>query len=133
VKVRTKRKPLPSESPTQILGHDSVPITDAARLVTLDDPGETPEVARDSFARLRPPEGTSAEDVTRWRARVATVARAVRALPPPRAALVALAHARPEGGEVGTIREESDRIARETGDDEVVNLVTKILDEVGVQ
>lgn len=104
---------------------------DAARLVTLDDPASPTTLAQDAFARLRPPEGTDPETVASWRESVAKVAKAVRVIPPPKAALVPAASDRSDDVPVGTIREEATKLAEETGNDAVIANVSRILDEVG--
>ena len=107
-----------------------VPVA-AVRLVTLDDPTADPEGARGAFARLRPPEGTSAAEIGEWRARVAPVARAVRVLAPPREDAVALALTRVNAEErIGDFREEATALAAEAPEG-VAIIVAEILDEVG--
>ena len=107
-----------------------VRIEDAARFVTLDDPTQPPTMAQGAFVRLQPSEGMTPDEVSSWRDLVAKVARAVRVVPAQRSADVALAQMRPDD-RVGSIREEAEALAAETGDAEVVNLVRATLDEVG--
>jgi hypothetical protein len=111
----------------------AVSVSGAARLVTLEDPNADATPARDAFARLRPPEGTSPDAVSSWRAVVEKVARAVKVLPSLHADDVPAASTRVgEGEEPGTIREEATALAAETGNPDVVSLVGRLLDEVGV-
>jgi hypothetical protein len=102
-----------------------------ARLVTLEDPNAPPTMAQDAFARLRPPEGTTPEAVASWRLVVEKVARAVRVVPAPQAALVPQASERSDTSACGSIRQEAEALAVETGSDAVVALTADLLDEVG--
>ncbi len=108
----------------------SVRRVDASRMVTLEDPSGEAEPARQAFARLKPPEGTTPDQVAAWRNVVAAVARAVRVVPGPQAALVPVSSERP-GVTVGTIRQEALELARETGDPQIEALTETILDRVG--
>jgi len=111
-----------------------IPLESAALLVTLEDPrAPLTEEIRGAFVRLRPPEGTTPEEVSAWREEVSRRARAVRVIPPPRAADVPLASTRVDAAaeKVGSFREEALSLARETGVDGVEALVLRILDEVG--
>jgi hypothetical protein len=104
----------------------------AARFVTLDDPALPPTLAQGAFCRLAPPEDMAPDEVASWRDQVARVARAVRVLPQLRSADVALTNARAcEDERVGSIREEAEALAAETGDSAVKALVSAALDEVG--
>jgi hypothetical protein len=91
---------------------------DAVPLVTLEDPAGPPEKAAGAFARLRPPEGTTPDQVDAWRDVVALKAIEVMVLPIPQADDVPLAEARsPRADEVGTFRAEAERLAKESGPD----------------
>lgn len=121
-----RREPAPSNGPWV-----EVRRINAARLVTLEDPNGPTTLAQDAFARLRPPEGTDPETVASWREAVSRVARAVRVVPPPKAALVPAASDRSDNSEhVGTVREEATRLAAETENEAVIANVKRILDEV---
>ncbi len=117
----------PVASPVRV-----VPVRGAAYLATLEDPAEGERRAAGAFARLRPPPGTAPEIVEDWRSRVAKVARAVKVLPSTQAEEVPAASTRVDAEEkVGTVREEAERLAAETGNERVVLIVKSILDEVG--
>lgn len=89
-------------------------------------------MAQDAFARLKPPEGLTPLQIDSWRNLVAKVARAVKVLPAPRSADVPVdAHRVEEGERIGTIRDEALALATDTKNGEVVEMVTRILDEVG--
>lgn len=108
-----------------------IPVDGAGRLVTLEDPRAPSTLAQDAFCRLRPGEAVTPDQVASWRDSVARVARAVRVVPAPRAAAVALDAARVgEGERVGTFREEATALARETKAPDVEALVLRLLDEV---
>lgn len=105
---------------------------EASVLVTLEMRSESNlDAARDAFVRIRPKEEIGGEELSRWRESVAKVAKAVRVVPPPKAALVPAASDRSDDIPVGTIREEATRLAEETGNDAVIANVVRILDEVG--
>lgn len=106
-----------------------VPFDDVATLVTLENPSQSPEDARGGFARLQVPEGLSGPEVDSWRRRVATVARAVRVVSAPRSALLPLAAARPGEEAVSSVRDEILKLAKETGDEDVLRFVEKSLAE----
>lgn len=108
----------------------TIKVETAVRLVTLQDPAGGLRAAKDAFCRLQPTEPLSPGVIESWRHSVAKVARAVKVLPGPRAETVSQSAHRPEH-KVGTIRQESIKIARETGNEDVLAFVTKILDEVG--
>ena len=104
----------------------------AARMVTLEDPAAALGRVKGAFVRLRPPEGTSPEEVSSWRLRtLAAGARAVRVLPAPAAALVPVSSDRSGAEAAESFREEALKLAEETGDIAVLALAKKILDEVG--
>lgn len=124
--MRRRLHPKPTTPAIEVVG-----ISKAARLVTLGDPDAPPTLARDAFARLKPPEGTSPDAVTSWRDSVAKVARAVRVVATPTAAAVPVASTRVDETEVGSIREEALQLAEETKNPHVVELVARLLDEVG--
>lgn len=109
---------------------ETIPVETAVRLVTLEDPAKGLRSAVDAFVRLRPQEGMAPVAIASWRDSVARVARAVKVLPAPRAADVPAASHRPEV-KVGSIREESLKLAEEAGNEAVLAMVTTILDEVG--
>lgn len=109
---------------------EGIPFEGIAELVTLEDPTEDPGRARNAFARLRPPADHPEDETRSWRDSVAAQAIAVRVLPPPRRAAIplpALAALTPAVG----IREESLRLAAETGDPAVLELTESVLAEVG--
>lgn len=109
-----------------------VRVEDPSRFVTLDSPDLPLTLAQGAFVRLQPAEDMTPDAITAWRDRVATVARAVRVLPQVKAADVALASVRvDEDDRVGSIREEAEALAAETGDEDVIRLVRQTLDEVG--
>lgn len=105
---------------------------DAARMVTLEDPSAPPTVARDAFARIRPPEGMSAAETRSWVDSVRSVARAVRVLPARRAAEVPTKSTRVDlaGKPVGTVREEVADLVREADDPDLATICEAILAEV---
>lgn len=106
-----------------------LPLEDAARMVTLEEPGAGAERARGAFARLRPPPDTDPATTAAWRDLVAREAIAVRVVPPARSAAVPTAATR--AGEPGrSVRDEALELARESGDGEVVEMVEGILSEV---
>ena len=65
---------------------NTILVEEPGRLITLEDPNAPPTLAQDAFARLRPPEGASADAVASWRESVAKVAKAVRVMGTPTAA-----------------------------------------------
>ena len=99
--------------------------------MTLEDPSADATTAADAFVRLRPPEGTTSEQVALWRDVVARVAIAVRVIAPPRAALVPAASDRSDDSATGSIRDEAMKLAAETNDADVVAMTSRVLDEVG--
>lgn len=106
-----KRRALPAAAPTL----EVVPIDDAARIVTLEDPGGSVEPARGAFARLLPPADHPQAETASWRARVAAVAEAVVVLPTRRSASVPAEDARPREDRGADVRREAREIARERG------------------
>lgn len=108
----------------------TIKVGTAVRLVTLENPTGGLRAAKDAFCRLRPTEVLSPGVIESWRHSVAKVARAVKVLPGPKAEAVSQSAHRPEH-KVGTIREESIKIAEETGNKDVIVFVKKVLDEVG--
>lgn len=109
-----------------------VRLKNATKLVTLDDPTDSPQEARGAFARLQPPPGMTDDEVASWRILVAQEAIACKVLPIQRDAEVPEDSARvEEGEEIGTIRQEAMILAEATEKSDVVNLVREVLDEVG--
>lgn len=127
-----RRRVFPNGVPaTPVADVEFVPAGASAELVTLESREETADL-RGAFVRLRPPPNTDPATVEEWRADVAKVARAVRVVAPGRSALVPLSSDRSdEEVEVGSIREEAEKLAEETGEEKVVSYVKSVLDEVG--
>ena len=132
MKSRVRKAPVSNRFDTVIV--TDVRVKTPVAMVTLEDPSKPPTLARGAFARLRPPEGATADEVDAWRASVALVAKAVRVLPMQHAADIPSDSARVENGEkIGTLREEAMILAAETDNPQVVGLTTQILDEVGIR
>lgn len=132
MKTRVRKAPVSNRFGTVTI--TDVRVKKPVPMVTLEDPNIPPTMAQDAFARLRPPEGATAEEVDAWRASVALVAKAVRVLPVIHAADVPHDSSRVEPGEkIGTLREEALILAAETDNPAVEALTVKILDEVGIR
>lgn len=103
---------------------------EAAPMVTLEDPRESPERARGAFVRLRPPETLSPAETRSWADSVRALARAVRVLPTRRSALVTPTRVGVDARPVGTVREEIRDLVREADDLDLYDVVEGILSEV---
>lgn len=125
--MKTRKKKVSSTGPRV----RAVAVREPARLVTLEDPNGATTPAQGAFARLRPPEGATPDAVASWREEVAKVARAVKVLPSLRSDDVPAASTRVDGARAGTIREEALSLAEGTKNPQVVELVSRLLDEVG--
>jgi len=109
-----------------------IKVEEPVRLVTLENPGEGTQEARGAFARIKPPEGTPVAETDAWRLLVARHAIAVKVLPTPKSADVPNDSQRVKEDEhIGTIREEALILANETENEEVIDLTTAILDQIG--
>lgn len=130
MRVRLKS---PVSSQPDTLKVTVIHIENPTKLITLDDPEDGVQEAVGAFVRLQPPEGLTADQTTSWRDAATLVAKAVKVLPAPRSAEVPEDAKRVDDEEqVYGIREEAEILAAMTEKPDVIALVGRILDEVGI-